>query len=50
MELARGLDQIARGQTVPYDANLMNEMQLQATRNASAGKPVKDAVKPSICA
>jgi Arc/MetJ-type ribon-helix-helix transcriptional regulator len=44
-ELARGFDQIARGETVPYDANSMDEMQLQATRNASAGKPLKDAVK-----
>lgn len=45
-ELATGFDQIARGETVPYDATSMDKMQQQATRNACSGKSIKDAVKP----
>jgi antitoxin ParD1/3/4 len=45
-EVAKGLEDIELGDTVPYTPELMEEINERAYENARKGKPVKDAVKP----
>lgn len=41
-----GLEQIGRGETVPYTPDFMDKAMKQAVKNSKAGKPVRDEVKP----
>jgi antitoxin ParD1/3/4 len=45
-ELAIGLEQIERGETVPYTPDLMDRLKRGAAEAVRLGKPIKDAVKP----
>jgi antitoxin ParD1/3/4 len=45
-ELAIGLEQIERGETVPYTPDFMERLKREATEHVRLGKPIKDAVKP----
>lgn len=45
-ELAIGLKQIERGETVAWTDELLETLKQEAAANAAAGKPVSDAVIP----
>ena len=45
-ELAIGLEQIERGETVSYTPDLMDRLKREAAEAVRLGKPIKDAVKP----
>jgi antitoxin ParD1/3/4 len=47
-EVAKGLEDIEQGRTIPYTPQLMDEIRERAIENARRGKPVKDAVKPKV--
>jgi antitoxin ParD1/3/4 len=45
-ELAIGLEQIERGETVPYTPDFMDRLKREAAEHVRLGRPIKDAVKP----
>ena len=45
-ELAIGVEQIARGETVPWTPELLQKLKAQSKAAAAAGKPMSDAVIP----
>lgn len=45
-ELVVGFDQIAAGESIPYGPGTIEQLRQQATENAKARKPIKDAIKP----
>lgn len=44
--LAVGEEQIARGETVRYTPDFMDNVLKEAIQNSKKGKPIKDEVKP----
>lgn len=45
-ELAIGLAQIERGETIPWNSGLLEQLKRASEANAAAGKPISDAVIP----
>ena len=45
-ELAIGVEQIERGETVRWNAELLEKLKRQSEAAAAAGKPMSDAVIP----
>jgi antitoxin ParD1/3/4 len=45
-ELEIGLEQIERGENVPYTPDFMDRLKREAAEHVRLGKPIKDAVKP----
>ena len=45
-ELEIGLEQIERGEIVPYTPDFMERLKREAAEHVRLGKPIKDAVKP----
>lgn len=44
--LAKGLEQIERGEGVPYTPELFDKLMIEAIEDSKAGKPVRDEVIP----
>ncbi len=45
-EVAKGFEQLDRGEGVLYTPELMERLKREADENARTGKPIRDAVKP----
>ena len=44
--LSTGLEQIEKGETIPYSTDFMDTAMKQAQKNHQSGKPVPDELKP----